>query len=115
MRYILAIMLILSLDLSADYVKKTMAVCDEETSVLDLANKVEVQENLKDGLEMEMWLMSHNCKLIDNNTEIKVLDYTGKKTGVIKLKLVKTGEIVFGPGKAVQIEQPGDKNTILKF
>ncbi len=115
MRYILAIMLILSLNVSADYVKKTMVICDEEKTVFELDTKVEAEEMRKDGVDMELWLMSHNCKVIDKNTEIKVLDYTGKKTGVIKLKLIKTGEIVFGPGKAVEIEQPGNKNIILKF
>jgi len=115
MKYILAIMLMLSLNVSADYVKKTMAVCDEEETVYALDSKFDAEKVKKDGVEMEMWLMSHNCKVIDKKTEITVLNYTGKKTGVVKIKLVKTGEVVFGQGKNVQIEQPGDKNTIYKF
>ncbi len=115
MKYILAILLMLNLSLSADYVKKTTAVCDAEETIYELDQKSEAKEVVKDGLEMEMWLMSHNCKVIDKNTEISVLDYTGKVQGVLKIKLVKTGEIVYVPGKAVQIEQPGDKNTIYKF
>ena len=115
MKYILAIMLMLSLNVSADYVKKTMAVCDEEETVLELSSIAESERMAKNGLNAELWLMSHNCKVIDKKTEITVLDYTGKKTGVIKIKLVKTGEVVFGQGKNVQIEQPGDKNTIYKF
>jgi len=115
MKYILAIMLMLSVNVYADYVKKTMAVCVEEKAILELDDHVEVKEIAKDGLELEMWLMSHNCKIIDKKTEITVLDYTGKKTGILKIKLVKTGEVVFGQGKSVEIEQPGNKNIIHKF
>jgi len=115
MKYILVIMLMLSLNVSADYVKNTMAVCPDEETVLDMIHEYQVHDVSGDAFELEMWLMGHNCKIIDNKTPIEVLDYTGKKIGIIKLKLKKDGDIVFGQGKDVQIEQSGDKNTIYKF
>ena len=115
MKFILMFMMVLTLNLSADYVKKTMAVCADEDTMLELLVILDKKEVDTDALEQEMWLMSHNCQIIDKKTAIEVLDYTGKKTGIIKIKLKKKGEIVYGTGKAVQIEQPGDKNIILKF
>ena len=76
MRYILAVMLILSLNVSADYVKKTMVICDEEKTVFELDTKVEAEKIRKGGVDMELWLMSHNCKVIDKNTEIKAIGKT---------------------------------------
>lgn len=111
----MAIMLMLSLNVSADYVKKTTAVCQDEKTILELSEKFVAEDVAKDALEMEMWLMGHNCKIIDKKTAIEVLDYTGKNTGVIKIKLKKSGAIVYGKGKGVQIEQPGNKNIIHKF
>ena len=108
-------MLTLSLNLSADYVKNTMAVCPDEETVLDLIHEYDIGDVAGDALKLEMWLMGHGCKIIDKKTGIEVLDYTGKKTGIIKMKLKKEGDIVFGQGKDVQIEQSGDKNTIYKF
>jgi hypothetical protein len=115
MKYILVIVLILGLNVSADYVKKTVAVCADAKTVEELHQYAQVHATDKDGLELELWLMSHNCKIIDKNTKIKVLEYTGKYKGVLKIKLKKTGEVVYGLNKGIQIEQPGQKNIILKF
>ena len=108
-------MVLLGVSLSADYVKSTMAVCPDEDTVLELIHEYEVNDVKADAMKLEMWLMGHNCKIIDNKTPIQVLNYTGKKTGIIKMKLKTEGDIVFGQGKDVHIEQSGDKNTIYKF
>ena len=115
MKYLFVMMFLVGTSVYADYVKNTMAVCPDEETVLELINEYEIGDVSGDALKLEMWLMGHNCKIIDNKTGIEVLDYTGKKTGIIKLKLKKEGDIVFGQGKDVQIEQSGDKNTIYRF
>lgn len=115
MKTILIVMILLGLDLSADYVQKTIVVCASEktfTEVLEYS-KDHVME--KGGLDIELWLMNHECKIIDKKTEIEVLDYTGKTMEFLKLKLKKTGEIVYSRKHGVQIEQPGQKNVIYKF
>lgn len=114
MRYVFVLAILLGINLSADYVKKTMAVCDEEATILELAQYSEANEAAKDAMQMEMWLTGHNCRIIDRKTEIEVLDYTGKITGIIKIKLKKSGDVVYGRGASVEIEQPGQKN-IIKF
>ena len=65
--------------------------------------------------EIEHWIMKNDCKVIDKNTQIEVLDYTGKKKVVLKVKLKESGEIMYALSKAIQIEQPGQKNVIHKF
>ena len=114
MRLTLIFLILLGLNLNADYVKKTTAVCDNENTLLELADYQKTIVS-KDTLELEMWLMGHDCKIIDNKTKIQVLDYTGKITGILKIKLKKDNSIVYGLGRAIQIEQPGQKNIIYKF
>jgi len=114
MKYTLTLLLLLGLSLNADYVKKTTAVCDDADTLLELA-ELSKQENMAAGsLELEMWLTGHNCKIIDRKTSVEILDYTGKATGIIKVKLKEENDVVYGLGKAFQIEQPGQKN-IIKF
>ena len=115
MRFALILMILLGLELSADRVKKTMSVCSEEATVLELMEYKEAKKMSEDGLNLELWLMSHNCKIIDKKTEVEVLDYTGKKKEIVKIMLKKTGEVVYGLSKAIEIEQPGQKNVIYKF
>jgi len=102
-------------DLFADRVKETAAVCMSAETIAELREYRDVQKHAKDSLDMELWLMKHDCKIIDKKTEIEVLDYTGKKKDVVKIQLKKTGEVVYGLSKAIQIEQPGQKNVIYKF
>jgi len=115
LKYILIIMIMLGLDLSADYVKKTIAVCASEGMMRELSEYSKEHLVEKGGLEVELWLMKHECKLIDKNTAIEVLDYRGKRTDILKLKLRRSGEVVYTLNRGVQIEQPGQKNVIYKF
>jgi len=115
MRYLLIIMVLFGLDLFADRVKETAAVCMSSETIAELREYRDVQKHAKDSLDMELWLMKHDCKIIDKKTEIEVLDYTGKKKDIVKIQLKKTGEVVYGLSKAIQIEQPGQKNVIYKF
>ena len=115
MRYFLMIMVFFGMDLCADRVIKTAAVCASAETVSQLREYREAHEGEEGGLDMELWLMSHDCKIIDKKTEIEVLDYTGKKKEIVKIQLKKTGEVVYGMSKAIQIEQPGQKNIIYKF
>jgi len=115
MRFVLILMMLFAIELSADRVKETMTVCAEESTVYELREYTEAKKMSEDSLNLELWLMGHECKIIDKKTEIEVLDYTGKKKEVVKIKLKKTGEVVFGLSKAIEIEQPGQKNVIYKF
>jgi len=115
MKCIAIVTILLGTSLCADYLRETMAVCDEATTLTQLQGYSKTHKVSKDSVEMEMWLMSHNCKVIDRKTEIEVLDYTGKKTEILKIKLKKTGAVVYGFNKGIQIEQPGQKNVIMKF
>jgi len=115
MKYGLMIMIVLGLGLQADYVKKTIAVCSNESAVEDLRKHSKDHLVEKGGLELELWLMNHDCKIIDKKTKITVLDYNGKKEYLLKVKLDKTGEVVYTLNKGIQVEQPGQKNVIFKF
>lgn len=115
MRFIAVLVVLFALGLHADRVKKTLAVCASEKSVVELAEYSKVHPVEEDALGMGLWLMKHDCKIIDNKTEIEVLDYTGKKKEIVKIRLKKTGDVVFGQSKGIQIEQPGQKNVIYKF
>ena len=115
MRYFLIIMVFFGINLFADRVIETAAVCTSAEMIAELREYRDVQKHAKDGLDMELWLMNHDCKVIDKKTEIEVLDYTGKKKEIVKIQLKKTGEVVFGLSKAIQVEQPGQKNVIYKF
>lgn len=115
MKYFLIIMIFFGMDLFADRVKETAAVCKTAETIAELREYRDVQKHAKDGLDMELWLMGHDCKVIDNKTEIEVLDYTGKQKDIVKMQLKDTGEVVYGLSKAIQIEQPGQKNVIYKF
>ena len=115
MKYIAMLTILLTAGLYADYVKKTMAVCDEVQTVIELQEYRDTHKASKDAVEIELWLMSHNCRIIDRKTAIEVLDYTGKRENVLKIKLKATGAVVYGLNKGIQIEQPGQKNVIMKF
>ena len=115
MRHILILTVLLGLSLHADFVKKTIAVCALEETVAELKEYSKEHVVEKGGLELELWLLNHDCKVIDKKTAIEVLDYTGKKTEVLKLMLKKTGEVVYTQNKGIEIEQPGQKNVIYKF
>lgn len=114
-KFALILITLFGLELSADYVKKTAAACSEEETINTLQKGMDAKKIAQDGLEMELWLMKHDCKIIDKKTQIEVLDYTGKKQRILKIKLKETGEVVYGLSKAIQIEQPGQKNVIHKF
>ena len=115
MRLTLLFTILFGLELFADYVKNTAAVCEDEKTVLELIERKKLKNSQLDGLEMELWLMNHGCKVIDKKTKIEVLDYTGVEKEVLKIRLQKSNEIVYGHSKAIQIEQPGQKNVIHKF
>ena len=115
MRYTLLLTLFLGLSLQADYVKKTIGACSSVEALLELQEYKKEHVLEKGGLELEMCLMSHDCKIIDKKTQIEVLDYTGKKTEVLKIMLKKSGDVVYTINKGIQIEQPGQKNVIYKF
>jgi hypothetical protein len=115
MRFLVILMFLFGLDLCADRVKETAAVCMSAETIAELREYRDVQKRVKDTLDLELWLMAHDCKIIDKKTEIEVLDYTGKKKEIVKIQLKKTGEVVYGLSKAIQIEQPGQKNVIYKF
>jgi hypothetical protein len=108
-------MVFFGMNLLADRVKETAAVCMSAETIAELREYRDVQKHVKDSLDMELWLMSHDCKVIDKKTEIEVLDYTSKQKEIVKIQLKKTGEVVYGLSKAIQIEQPGQKNVIYKF
>jgi hypothetical protein len=107
--------LFFGMGLFADRVKETAAVCSSAETMAQLREYREAKKLTNDSMDMELWLMGHNCKIIDKNTEIEVLDYTGKTKDILKIQLKKTGEVVYGLSKAIQIEQPGQKNIIYKF
>ncbi len=115
MRFVLVLIALFGFELLADRVKETMTVCSEETTINELTEYTDTKKMAEDGLDLELWLMKHSCKVIDNKTQIEVLDYTGKKKEIVKIKLKQSGEIVFGLSKAIEIEQPGQKNIIYKF
>ena len=115
MRFIAVLVVLFALGLQADRVIKTAVVCTSAETVTQLKEYRKAHQGQKDGFDMELWLMSHDCKVIDKKTEIEVLDYTGKQREIVKIQLKKTGEVVFGLSKAIQIEQPGQKNVIYKF
>ena len=115
MKFLVVLVVIFGLGLHADRVKKTSTVCTSLESVVQLVEYTKVHPVSEDALGMELWLMNHECKIIDSKTEIEVLDYTGKKQEILKMRLKKTGEVVFGLSKGIQIEQPGQKNVIYKF
>ncbi len=115
MKTIWIVMILLGMDLYADRVKETAAVCSSAETMGQLREYREEKKLKNDSMDMELWLISHDCKIIDSKTEIEVLDYTGKTKEIVKIMLKKTGEVVFGLSKAIQIEQPGQKNIIYKF
>jgi len=99
----------------ADYIKKTIGVCSSKENMEELKMYTKDHALAKGGLETELWLLDHECKVIDKNTKIDVLDYKGKEQEILKLRLKESGEIVYAFEKGVQVEQPGDKNIIYKF
>ncbi len=115
MKYIGIISLLLGLELSADYVKKTIAVCSDKDKVFELREFAKKENIDKGGVEVELWLMNHECRVIDNKTRIEVLEYKGKEQEVLKLLLKDSGDIVYAPNRGIQIEQPGQKDIIYKF
>lgn len=115
MKYFLMIIVFFAMTLFADRVKETAAVCTSAETIAELREYRDVQKHAKDSLDLELWLMKHDCKVIDKNTEIEVLDYTGKRKEILKIQLKRTGEVVYALSKAIQIEQPGQKNVIYKF
>ena len=115
MRFIAVLVVLFWLGLQADRIKKTLVVCSSIESVVELKEYSKEHSMKEDALDMELWLMNHECKIIDSKTEIEVLDYTGNKKEILKIRLKKTGEVVFGLSKGIQIEQPGQKNVIYKF
>lgn len=115
MKFLVTIMLFCGMGLFADRVRETAAVCTSAETIVELREYRDVKEHVKDSLDMELWLMKHDCKIIDKKSEIEVLDYTGKKKDIVKIQLKMSGEVVYGLSKAIQIEQPGQKNIIYKF
>jgi len=114
MRTILLLTLLLTFA-QADYIKKTIGVCHSKESMKDLKEYAKKHILEKGGLEVELWLLKHDCKIIDKNTKIDVLDYTGKQQEILKLRLKASNEIVYAFNKGIQVEQPGEKNIIYKF
>ncbi|HIC43924.1 MAG TPA: hypothetical protein EYO73_06425 [Sulfurimonas sp.] len=115
MKAILFLSILLTLGVHADYVKKTIGVCSSEETLIELKTYSKTHILEKGGIELEMWMMAHNCKIIDKNTKIQILDYTGKNSEVLKVLLKQTGDIVYTTNKGIQIEQPGQDNIIYKF
>jgi len=115
MKFILLTSLLFTLTLQADYVKKTVGACASEEMFLELQEYSKEHVLEKGGLELEMWLMGHNCQVLTKKTAVEVLDYTGKKEEVLKVLLKKTGDVVYTTNKGIQIEQPGQKNILYKF
>ncbi|MDF1882081.1 hypothetical protein JHD50_12360 [Sulfurimonas sp. MAG313] len=115
MKYLLILTILCVLNLQADYVKKTTAVCKTKQMVIDLREYSGASLEAKDPLELELWLLSHECKIITKKVAIEVLDYTGKEIEVIKIRLKKSGEVVYTYGQAIQIEQHGQNDIIYKF
>jgi len=115
MKYTFIISILLGLSLQADYVKETIGVCSSAETLTELSEYSETHLLEKGGLELELWLMQHECMLIDKKTHIEVLNYTGKKTEVLKILLKKTNDIVYAFSKGIQIEQPGQENILYKF
>jgi len=107
--------LLLSLSLQADYIKETIGVCSEKEKLMELKEYTKEHLLQKGGLELEIWLISHNCKVLDKKVKIEVLDYTGKKEEILKVLLSKTKEVVYAHSTGIQIEQPGQKDIIYKF
>ena len=110
-KFLPVLIILLGLNLSADYVKHTAVGCASPETI----QRIDGKKATLDASELELWLMKNNCKVIDKKTLIEVLDYSGKKQMNLKLKLKKTGEILYSQSKAIQIEQPGQKNIIHKF
>ena len=115
MKNFLWVFALLCFELNADYVKKTIAVCADAESIEALHAFTKEHAIEKGGLELEMWLMQNDCKVIDKKTAIKVMNYTGETQRILKVLLKKSGEIVYTPNRGIQIEQPGQKNVIYKF
>ncbi len=115
MKYILGLLLCACFELNADYVKKTIAVCADEQTIEELELFTKDHAIEEGGMELEMWLIKHECKVIDKKTAVSVIGYTGKEHRVLKLLLKQSGEIVYAPSKGIQVEQPGQKNVIYKF
>lgn len=115
MKYILILTILLGLNLHADYIKKTIAACKAESTIVELQEYAKKHKIEKGDLELELWLMNHECQIIDKKTKIEVLGYTGKKSDVVKLLLKETRDVLYTHTKGVQIEQPGQKNVIYKF
>ena len=114
MKTILILTLLLTY-IQADYIKKTIGVCKSKERMADLKTYAKEHILEKGGLEVELWLLNHECKIIDKNTKIDVLDYKGEEQEILKLRLKDSGEVVYSFNKGVQIEQPGQKNIIYKF
>ncbi len=115
MKKLIALLLIVSFELCADYVKKTIAVCSDRETAAQLSEYAKKANLDKGGLEVELWLMQHDCQVIDKKTKIEVLEYSGKEQPILKLLLKDSGDVVFTMNKGIQIEQPGDKDIIYKF
>jgi hypothetical protein len=115
LKYILIVTILLGLNLNADYIKQTIAACNAEETVAQLQEYAKKHKIEKGDLELELWLMKHECQILDKKTKIEVLEYTGKKKEHVKLLLKESGDIVFAHHKGIQIEQPGQKNIIYKF
>jgi hypothetical protein len=115
MKLSLIFILLLGVNVYADYVKKTVAACSEAKTLNWFHSDPELAVLQQDAIAMELWLIKHDCKVIDRKTAIKVLDYVGKKKIMLKISLTKSGEIMYVLSKDVQIEQPGQDNIIHKF
>ena len=58
MKTILIVMILLGLDLSADYVQKTIVVCASDKTLAEVLEYSKDHMIEKGGLEIELWLMN---------------------------------------------------------
>ena len=95
--------------LLADYVKGETLACP---SISTLKNAEYETEG--DFVKVNLYAIKNNCYILNRSDSIQAIgfDVASEQNLIIKIKYNKTSQILYIQRKAVQIEQPGNKNII---
>jgi len=107
----LFILLALFLVLNADKINKKTLACPD----IDKLKKAPVHEGA-DPLDLNMYIIANDCKIISKDTEIEATGYDPRNSTEIYQKIIdkKSGKTFYILRSSIFVEQGGKKN-ILRF
>jgi len=110
MKYILLLLLILSVS-NADYMKKKTIACPS-IMLLDKAPK----DQGDSGMDIVLYTIANSCEIVSKRDKVEAIGYDPRNSKEIYQKIIykRTGKELFILRNDIMVEQGGKKN-IFKF